>query len=325
MAKIKFKYNKETLTYDSIESNLKTYISSGLRYILIPAFLAVLFLFSFVLFFDTPKEKQLTLEKNRMAEDLQHINNCLKSFNENLNVIANQDNQQFRVICQLDSIPKNVRNSGFGGTNKYSYLAGYDYSELVMEVSMEIDKLNKKLDIQEMSFIELSKELDNQAWRINHTPAITPINNKDLTRFGSDYGIRINPFTGRFHFHKGVDLTAPRGKPIYASGDGTVIFADYSTNGYGKHVIIDHGVDGLSTLYGHMSKITVKKGDKVKRGQEIGKIGSTGMSTGPHLHYEVRINGKHVNPINYQIKLTSEQYEELLSNANADTETDSIL
>jgi murein DD-endopeptidase MepM/ murein hydrolase activator NlpD len=287
-----------------------------LRHLLVSLVLAVVIFVAYLFAFETPADKVLIEENKRMAEDLQQINDSLERFNEHLNALAYKDNEVFRVIFELDSIPEKLRNSGFGGADLYSTYSGHQYSEIVIDIRQTLDQLNKKLDVQENSFLELTETLEEEAMRMRCTPAITPIHNDDLTRYGTDFGLRRNPVTGHPHFHKGVDHTAPTGTPIYASGDGVITFANYRPNGYGKYVTIDHGVDGLSTLYAHMNSICVRKGEKVVRGQQIGTVGSTGLSLGPHLHYEVHMNGRPVSPIDYQIRLTSVQYNELLLNAN---------
>lgn len=316
MKKIKYRYNTDTLAYEQVERNLKRSLLKGLRHFVISAMLAVLFMTAYFVFFDTPSDRNLREENARMAADLQAINDSLTIFHSNLENIAKIDNEIYRAIYELDSIPLKLRNSGFGGANRYKKYEGHQYSTVVIEIQQNLDKINRKIDVQETSFLELEEALEEEAKRMRCTPAITPIHPGQLTRYGTDYGYRRNPVTGFTHFHKGVDHTAPTGTPIYASADGIVTFASYRPNGYGKYVTINHEVDNLSSLYAHMHTITVKEGEYVVRGQQIGTVGSTGLSLGPHLHYEVHVNGQHVSPINYQIKLDAEQYDELIENAN---------
>ena len=316
MRKNKYRYNTDTLAYEQVERNLKRSLLKVLKHVAISALLAVLFMTAYLVFFDTPSDKALRAENARMAADLQAINDSLTIFHSNLESLAKTDNEIYRAIYELDSIPLKLRNSGFGGANRYKKYDGYQYSNVVVEIQKNLDKINQKIAVQKNSFLELEEALELEAKRMRCTPAITPIHPDRLTRYGTDYGYRRNPITGLTHFHKGVDHTAPTGTPIYAAADGVVNFANYRANGYGKHVIINHGIDGLSTLYAHMNTIIVREGEQVVRGQQIGTVGSTGLSLGPHLHYEVHINGQHVSPVNYQIKLSGEQYDELIENAN---------
>ncbi|MDA3911111.1 MAG: M23 family metallopeptidase [Bacteroidales bacterium] len=320
MSRIKYKFNTESLSYEKVRRSLKRSLFKGFRHVLSSALLSLILLLGYFAFFDTPSDKVLREENEKMAHDLAAINDSLTNFHENLQDLANQDNEIYRAIYQLDSIPMNIRNSGFGGFDKYHSFSGHKYSDVVVEIQKNLDQINRKLAVQENSFLEIGKALEEESLRMKCTPAITPIHNDDIIRFGTDYGYRRNPVTGFTHFHKGVDHTASFGTPVYASGDGVIEFADYRSNGYGKYVIIDHGVDGLSSLYAHLQKITVKEGEHVVRGQQIGNVGSTGLSLGPHLHYEVHVNGRHISPINYQITLTSKQYDELLEQAQRNIE-----
>jgi hypothetical protein len=315
MSRIKYKFNRESLSYEKVSKTLRNRVFKGVRHLLGSAVLSLILLLGYFTFFDTPSDRDLRAENEKMAKDLAAINDSLTNFHENLRNLAGQDNTIYRAIYQLDSIPMQIRNSGFGGADKYHNYSGHDYSDVVIKIQKNLDQINRKLAVQENSFLEIGKALEEESLRMKCTPAITPIHNDDIIRFGTDYGYRRNPVTGHTHFHKGVDHTASFGTPVYASGDGVIEFADYRSNGYGKYVIIDHGVDGLSSLYAHLQSINVSEGEKVVRGQQIGTIGSTGLSLGPHLHYEVHVNGQHVSPINYQITLTSEQYDELLEQA----------
>jgi murein DD-endopeptidase MepM/ murein hydrolase activator NlpD len=315
MSRIKYKFNTESLSYEKVSRSLKRSLFKGFRHVLSSALLSLVLLLGYFAFFDTPSDKVLREENEKMAQDLAAINDSLTNFHQNLEDLATQDNDIYRAIYQLDSIPMKIRNSGFGGANKYSTYSGHKYSDVVIEIQKNLDQINRKLAVQENSFLEIGKALEEESLRMKCTPAITPIHNDDIIRFGTDYGYRRNPVTGYTHFHKGVDHTASFGTPVYAAGDGVIEFADYRSNGYGKYVIIDHGVDGLSSLYAHLQTIQVREGEHVVRGQQIGTVGSTGLSLGPHLHYEVHVNGQHISPINYQITLTSEQYDELLEQA----------
>jgi murein DD-endopeptidase MepM/ murein hydrolase activator NlpD len=315
MAKPIFKYNPKALTFERQRYNLRVFIRRFLPGILISAGTGFLFFLLFITFLETPDEKRLKHEKAVLSSNLEQINDSLRFYDTNLDAIAKHDNHQYRVIAEMDSIPARVRTAGYGGSRRYKKLAGREHSDLVIDVLSKLDLINKRIHVQNMSFVELSKALEAESERLRRLPVVTPVHNSDLTRLGSNYGYRVNPITGGIHFHKGIDLTAPYGKPVYAPGAGTVTFAGNRHNGYGNYIIIDHGINGITSLYGHLSSINVKKGQKVVRGEMIGKIGNTGLSTAPHLHYEIRINGKPVNPANYRMPVEAGQYDQLVRNA----------
>ena len=228
-----------------------------------------------------------------------------------LDDIQQRDENLYRAIFQAHSIPESVRKSGFGGTNRYEYLTSLSNSELVIETTTKLDMLKKQLYIESNSLEELiamGKKLEE---RSSCVPAIQPVSNKDLKRTASGYGMRIDPIYRTLRFHSGMDFSAPTGTDIYATGNGQVSFVGWR-QGYGNCVIIDHGY-GYKTLYGHMEKYFVRVGQKVTRGETIGTVGSTGKSTGPHLHYEVLVNNKPDNPAKYYFQdLSPEEYDHML-------------
>ncbi|HKK69086.1 MAG TPA: peptidoglycan DD-metalloendopeptidase family protein [Bacteroidales bacterium] len=272
------------------------------------------FMFAYTHLYETPQERKLKSENKFLSENLTHINQRLENINSELEQISRHDNQLYRVIYQMDSIPGKVRNSGFGGTDRYTNLKGREHSDLVIKTSQRIDQLTKKLNIQKNSFNQLSSVLKNETERVQHLPIIQPINNKGLTRIGSYYGMRLHPILGIYRMHDGIDLTAPTGTPVYASGAGKVVRVDHNRTrrGYGNLVVIDHGFDGLSSRYAHLNSIKVKKGQTIERGEQIGTVGSTGLSTGPHLHYEIRREGKTINPLYYYLNVSANQYDQLI-------------
>ena len=230
---------------------------------------------------------------------------------EVLDDIQQRDENLYRAIFQAESIPESVRKSGFGGTNRYEHLLNLSNPELVVSTTQKMDMLSKQLYIQSNSLEELIKLGKNQEERSRCIPAIQPISNKDLRRTASGYGVRIDPIYRTPRFHSGMDFSAKVGTEIYATGDGVVTFAAWK-QGYGNCLMIDHGY-GFQTLYGHMSKYRKRVGQKVTRGEVIGEVGNTGKSTGPHLHYEVIVRGKHDNPSRYYyMDLTPEEYDRMI-------------
>ena len=229
-----------------------------------------------------------------------------------LDDIQQRDDNICRVIFEADPIPSSIRKAGFGGVNRYKDIRNFSNSELVIEVTKKADKLSKQLYIQSKSFDEVINLAKNKADMLASIPAIQPIANKDLGRVASGYGYRIHPIYKTRKLHTGMDFTAPQGTPIYSTGDGKIEKVKRSRKGYGNHVIIDHGY-GYQTLYAHMKKYIVYRGQKVKRGEIIGYVGSTGTSVAPHLHYEVMKNKRKINPVNYYYNdLSPEEYNKML-------------
>lgn len=311
----KYRFNPDTLQYEEIKPGFKQILAKLTPYVISLVIFAAGFTYIYDKYFDTPEKQRLKTENEFLSSNLSQIKQRLDDFDAQMNELAQQDNELYRVIYQMDSIPNKVRNSGYGGVNRYTKLKGHQSSRLVMDVAQRLDKLEKKLNIQKSSYYELSEVLKNSENRLNALPIIQPIHNKELTRIGSYYGMRLHPILRIYRMHDGIDLTAPTGTPVYAAGDGKVIRVDHnrSRRGYGNLVVIDHGYDGLETRYAHLNSIDVKQGQKIERGQQIGTVGNTGLSTGPHLHYEIRKNGGSINPLYYILDVTPEQYDELIS------------
>jgi murein DD-endopeptidase MepM/ murein hydrolase activator NlpD len=226
--------------------------------------------------------------------------------------LQDRDNNIYRVIFEAEPIDDNIRKAGFGGSDRYTNMNGFDNTVMMQETAQKLDKLLKQIYIQSKSFDDVLKLAHNKEQMVNSIPAIMPLNIKNMIRQPGGFGWRTHPIYKTQEFHPGMDFPAAEGVPIYATGDGVVESSDANMQGYGNHVVINHGYS-YQTLYGHMSKIIAKAGQKVKRGQLIGLVGSTGLSTAPHLHYEVIKNGQKVNPINfYYNDLTPEEYQQML-------------
>jgi murein DD-endopeptidase MepM/ murein hydrolase activator NlpD len=201
------------------------------------------------------------------------------------------------VIFESEPIPGSIREAGIGGADKYDALKGYSNSDLIIETEKRMDKILGKLYVQSKSYDEVFTLAKNKEQMLSSIPAIQPVNNKDLRRIGSYFGTRMDPFYKVRKFHEGMDFSASVGTEVYATGNGTVVEAARdATGGYGNLIVIDHGYS-YKTVYAHLSRIFVKPGQKILRGQIIGYVGNTGKSTSPHLHYEVRKNGVPLNPI----------------------------
>lgn len=312
MAKSKFKYNPESLSFDKIRLSFRDKMFRFLSYFLASIFLAVLYAVMYTLLFDSPKEKALKRENEQLALQYEVMNRKLGTVEKVLEELQERDDNIYRTIFEAEPISTSIRNAGMGGINRYMELEGYDNSEIVIETAKRLDKIMKKVYVQSKSYDEVIDLALNKGKFIASLPAIQPISNTDLKRTASGWGYRIHPIYKIRMFHEGMDFTAPAGTEIYATGDGTVVVTNSSRRGYGNEIRIDHGY-GYVTRYAHLKAFNVKKGQKVKRGDVIGFVGSTGLSTAPHLHYEVHQNGKKVNPINYFFDdLTAEEYDRMI-------------
>ena len=309
--KIYYFYNPNTLSYERAYVSTKDRIFSIVRHLSSGILVGGIVFLCFMFFVDSPMEALLRKENQLLETQYELLSLKLDNALDVLDDIQQRDNNLYRSIFQVDTIPESIRKAGFGGTNRYDYLEGVPSSDLIVRVSEKVDILRKQLYIQSNSIDELIAIGKDQEERYKCIPAIQPIFNDDLTRTASGYGMRIDPIYGDRRFHAGMDFSCPTGTDIFATGNGKVTFAGRKGE-YGNCVIIDHGYE-TQTLYGHMSKIGVRVGQSIVRGQTIGEVGSTGKSTGPHLHYEVIVRGKHQNPGNYYfMDLTPEQYLQML-------------
>lgn len=311
MRKVYYIYNPKNQTYDRIYPTIRQRIFSILRQLFLGIGLGAGCFLILILVFGSPSEKELRTDNSKL---LAQYNVLSKQLDEALVVmqsIQQRDDNLYRVILMADPIPEAVRKAGYGGTNRYEHLHNMANADLVINTTKKMDLLNRQLYIQSKSFDEVVKLCKSHEEMLQCIPAIQPVSNKDLRQTASGYGTRIDPIYGTTKFHSGMDFSAPQGTDVYATGNGTVIKAGWET-GYGNTVEIDHGF-GYRTRYAHLKSFNVRTGKKVIRGEVIGAVGSTGKSTGPHLHYEVLVKGKIVNPINYYfMDLSAEDYDKMI-------------
>ena len=316
MSKIKYYYDTKTLSYKPIESSRVDKFKNFIVYFTSSAILAFFILLIFFQYFDSPKEKRLKGEINNLLSQYEIINSDLKKIETVLDDIQTRDDNIYRTIFEADPIPTSIRKQGFGGVNRYKKLSGFSNSDLIINTTKKVDQLTKQLYLQSKSFDEIIELAKNKSKMLASIPAIQPVANKDLKRMTSGYGYRIHPIYKTRKMHYGMDYSAKVGTEIYATGDGIISKVKRSKRGYGNYVKINHGF-GYETLYAHMSRYIVKKGQKVKRGEVIGYVGNSGISTAPHLHYEVRKDNKKINPVNFYFNdLTPEEYEKMLELAS---------
>jgi murein DD-endopeptidase MepM/ murein hydrolase activator NlpD len=323
MSKVKYYYDSETLSYRKIETKKGRKI--GIFFLtllgtLLSGFL-LLVIYLNIPYIETPREKALNRELANMEFQYDLINRKMEQAENVLEDLANRDNNLYRVYFEANPIPDEQRKAGFGGINRYKDLEGFDNSKLIINSSKRLDVLTKQIVVQSRSLDEITTLAEEKEKLLEAIPAIQPVNNEDLTRMASGFGYRTDPFTKARKFHWGMDFTAPRGTPVYASGNGVVRRADNSASGYGRHIRIDHGF-GYESLYAHLYKYNVRRGQKVKRGDLIGFIGSTGRSEAPHLHYEIFKDQARINPINfYYGNLTPEEFADLLKKSELENQS----
>lgn len=308
-----YQFNRHTLKYERVDHTFKYYLKKFSRLMILSLLIGVIFFIIFIFTIKSPNEKRLIEENNRIATQYEILSHRMDEASEILTIIGERDNNFYRVMLEADSIPGILRRGNYRNTARYDKWDGLKTATVVKETSQKMDEIDRMLYVQSNSFDELVNLAKNNEDKLQHIPAIQPILNKDLKRTASGYGRRIDPIYHTVRFHAGMDFSAPIGTEIFATGDGTVSFVGWK-QGYGNCVTIDHGYDYM-TLYGHISKFKkgLRKGQKVTRGDVIAYVGNTGKSTGPHLHYEVRLKGKPQNPQNYYFKdLSPGEYDEMV-------------
>jgi murein DD-endopeptidase MepM/ murein hydrolase activator NlpD len=323
MSKVKFYYDSETLAYKKIK--LKKGRRLGIAFLgILGTFLAgflLLVLYLNIPMIETPKEKALKRELQNMQLQYGVLNKKMDQIQDVLANVEDRDNNIYRLYFEANPIPEEQRKAGFGGINRYKSLEGYDNSKLIVETNKRIDILTKQIVVQSKSLDEITILAKEKEQLLTAIPAIQPVKNENLRRIASGYGWRSDPFTKVKKFHNGMDFSAPRGTPVYATGDGRIARADNRSTGYGNHIRVDHGY-GYTTLYAHLYKYNVRRGQRVKRGDVIGFVGSTGRSQGSHLHYEIFKDGEHINPINfYYGHLSPEEFDQVLIKAQEENQS----
>jgi len=302
MAKNKrYKFNPETLAYELHKIPIRARFSRGFVLFLLSLVASLIYYYIFTLYFgfETPKKLALKREEGELINKLELLSNRFREANKTLLVLQMRDNYVYRPIFGMEEISSEVRNAGFGGVNRYSYLEALDPNGVLAKSVINMDVLYKKTFIQSKSFddvFQLAKNADEMSFCV---PAISPVNiTARRIRFSSSFGYRPDPFTGSYRMHTGIDLSGPVGEPIYATGNGRVVEIGHDFYGYGNFVLIDHGF-GYKTRYAHLKLSMVMVGKPIRRGEQIGLMGNTGRSRGPHLHYEVIYRNRPVNPVNY--------------------------
>ncbi|PSL08023.1 M23 family metallopeptidase [Cecembia rubra] len=323
MSRIKYYYDPETCKYERYVRSKWDITLNALGFLSLSSMLAIVFILVFHAYFDNPKELLLQKENRELKIYYEFLQQEVGKMNQMLADLQQRDDNLYRIIFESEPIAPEIRQAGIGGTDRYRDIRekGLNQEKMIIDLHGKIDALKRQLYVQSISYDEITEMALKKEEYWASIPAIQPILNEKLNLLASGFGMRVHPILKVRKMHTGVDFTAPKGTPIYATGDGVVIDVKTVFGGYGKYVEIDHGF-GFVTRYAHMNDFKVKKGQKVKRGDQIGTVGNTGSSTAPHIHYEVMKDGKYVNPVNYFFKdLTPEEYDLILELASKENQS----
>ena len=293
MAKEKYKFNPESLSFDKIRLGVRSLLLRLFAYFVGSVLISVAYFFIFTLFVDSPKEKALKREIAQLTIQYELIHREMGNLEKVIEHLEETDDNLYRTIFGAEPVEATLRQGGTGGVNRFKDLEGFDNSDIVIETTKRLDMIRKKIYVQSKSFDDLILFATEKEDMLRSVPAIIPIATKDLTRVASGFGLRIHPYYRISKFHAGMDFTAPSGTEVYASGDGKIAAVLSSKRGMGNHIIIDHGF-GYTSIYAHLDSFNVRQGQKVSRGDVIGYVGNTGMSVAPHLHYEIKLDRKSV-------------------------------
>ena len=315
MSKQKYVYNHKTLSYERFEEPTRKRVGRVILYLVSTAVFALVFILLFYTFFGSPKEKAQAREIEFLKLQYEILDDRMDQMNTLLADMEQRDDNIYRVIFEADPIPSSVRKAGFGGSDRYESLYGYKNSDIVLNASRKLDQVASQLYVQSKSYDEVFALAKSKAKMLACIPAIIPLKEADIRGISSYFGYRSDPIYKVAKFHSGIDFASALGTEVFVTGDGMVEKVEQNYWGYGNLITVNHGY-GYKTQYAHLSRFGVVQGQKVKRGQVIGYVGSTGKSTGSHLHYEVLKNGEPTDPMHFFFNdLTPEEYENILKQA----------
>jgi murein DD-endopeptidase MepM/ murein hydrolase activator NlpD len=316
MKKIKYYYNTNTLRYEKLVTPLHVKLLRFFGFIataFVTAFIIVAVAFRFI---PSPQAKIAEMRYEKVKQNYDDLVSQAAMLQQEMASLEKRDNQVYRSIFEANPLPDSARAKLTEKKNEFQKITAINDEQLGNELAKTLNNISARINYQFASYNEIENLIKNQGQKLACIPAIQPVSNRDLDRIASGFGMRIDPVYGTVKMHKGLDFTAPQGTPIYATGNGTIKVAGQTGDGFGNHVVINHGY-GYETLYGHMYKVKVRVGEKIKRGEVIGWVGSSGKSTGPHCHYEVHINGQEVDPVYFFYNdLTPEQFDRILKIAS---------
>ncbi|MFT3909950.1 MAG: M23 family metallopeptidase [Ferruginibacter sp.] len=312
MKKIKYYYNTHTLRYEKLVTPLRVKLLRFFGFLSALLVSSAIIIYLYNRFFPKPSDIESNRRFEVMHDKYKEIATKVKTLQDQMAELEQRDNKVYRSIFESNPLPDSARAKLIEKQKELDKVTGIEDDVIATDIAAQLNNITARIAYQSQSYDSIAKLISKQDVKLASIPAIQPVSNKQLDRIASGYGMRIDPVYGTPKMHKGLDFTAPQGTPIYATGNGTVSESGFSEGGYGNHVEINHGY-GYETVYGHMVKIKVRRGQKVKRGEVIGWVGSTGKSTGPHCHYEVHINGNAVDPVYFFYNdLNAEQYDRLL-------------
>lgn len=321
MKKIKYYYNTNTLRYEKLETPLRVTLLRILGFLASSVVTSVIIVAIAFKYIDSPKEKLLRQKYEAAEDNLEILRDQAVKMDQQMAELEKRDNDVYRAIFEANPIPDSARQKALEKQQEIKLVSGMAQDDLSGSIVASLNNITSRMAHQSKSYDEIAGFIKNKAYLLACTPAIQPVSNKDLRRIASGFGSRIDPVYKTVKMHEGLDFAAPQGTPIYATANGTITVAGNTANGYGNHVVINHGY-GYETLYGHMVRVKVHAGQKVTRGEIIGWVGSTGKSTGPHCHYEVHKNGQKVDPVYFFYNdLSPEQYDRLLKLAGSSNQS----
>ena len=312
MFKVKYYFDESTLTFKRVRLVKKQKIKRIISFLFITGITAIFINILLSNYYTTPKLSKLTNNRYELITKYDLLQDKLSDVNTALKEIQHRDDYLYRTIFELEPVSSSIRLAGFGGSNRYIELEDFENSGIMIETSKQIDAITNQLVVQSKSFDVVIEYAKNKELMLACIPAIQPVAIKDFDRISDYFGQRSDPFNNQPTMHYGMDFTGPEGSEVFVTGDGVVVEAGHSLFGYGNRITIDHGF-GYKTVYAHLQEIDVVPGQKIKRGEVIGKLGNTGRSTGNHLHYEVRMYDKPIDPINYYFNdITAEEYDQMI-------------
>ncbi len=321
MKKIKYYYNTNTLRYEKLETPLRVTLLRVLGFLASCIVASVIIVSIAFKYLKAPEEKRLQHKYDVLTDNMEVLRDQTLKLEQQMADLEKRDNNVYRAIFEANPIPDSARTKAMEKQKEILLVSNMAQDDLTGSIVTSLTNITNRIAHQNKSYDEIAGFIKDKATLLACTPAIQPVSNKDLSRIASGFGYRVDPVYKTVKMHAGLDFAAPQGTPIYATANGTVSVAGNTANGYGNHVVINHGY-GYETLYGHMVRVKVHAGEKVKRGEIIGWVGSTGKSTGPHCHYEVHKNGQHVDPVYFFYNdLSPEQYDRLLKLAGSSNQS----
>ena len=316
MKKIKYFYNTHTLRYEKLVTPLRVKLLRLFGFLSGLTVASAIVIYLYLKFFPQPTDIEYRRKYELLKDNYNQVNEKVKSLQQQMVALEKRDNEVYRSIFEANPVPDSALAKLIEQQKEIEKIKEMDDFALGADIASQLNNISARVAFQVKSYDNIAGLIKTQDVKLASLPAIQPVSNKQLNRIASGYGMRIDPVYGTPKMHKGLDFTAPQGTPIYATGNGVVKVAGSTGNGFGNHVVINHGY-GYETLYGHMYRIKARQGQRIKRGEVIGWVGSTGKSTGPHCHYEVHINGREVDPVYFFFNdLNAEQYDRLLKMAS---------